>query len=136
MRLMRIAAALLVVLAVGVTAQSTPAGQWRAVFAHPGDPGNPKMFTEVLLDLKVDGTRLTGTADMPTWPGLAPIADGKTDGDQFSFTWTGLIPANANGRVVYPSMTFVGTVEGDSMQLTMTEGDVKREMTGKRLPLR
>jgi hypothetical protein len=136
MRLLRIAVALLAVLAVDVTAQNTPAGQWRAVFANPGDPKNPKMFTEVILDLTVDGTKLTGTAEMPTWPGLAPIADGKIDGDTFSFTWTGLLPANANGRIVYPSMTFIGAVEGDSMQLTMIEGDLKREMRGKRLPVR
>jgi hypothetical protein len=136
MRSLRIAA-VLSILAVGLAAQNTAAGQWRAVFVNPNDPNNPKMFTEVILDLKVDGTTLTGTADMPVWPGLAPIADGKIDGNQFSFTWTGLRPFYANGREGYPSMTFTGAIDGNSMKLTMVEGgDLKREMKAERLPRR
>lgn len=102
MRVLRVAAVLLSILAVDVAAQSSPGGRWRATFSNPDDPNLPKMFVDVLLDLRANGTTLTGTAQMGSWPGLAPIADGKIDGTGFTFTWTGLRPANANGQILIP----------------------------------
>ena len=137
MRILRIAAALLLVLAVNVAAQSTPTGIWRTVVI-PGQPRDrmPKMFGEVLLDLKAEGTKLTGTAKMGDgWPGIAPIADGKIDGNRFSFTWTGTV-ASSGGvplRSSYPRLTFTGTVDGDQMKLSM-DGDYKMELKGERVP--
>ena len=88
------------------------------------------MFTEVLLVLKADET-LSGTAEMGRWPGIAPIANGKMVGDQFTFTWTGTQPSSAG----YFQLTFTGTVVGDSMKLTMVQGDGDRlELKGERFP--
>jgi len=137
MRSMRLAAVLLSVLAVSVAAQSTPTGTWRTVVT-PGQPRErmPKMFGEVLLDLKAEGTTLTGTATMGDgWPGSAPIADGKIEGNRFSFTWTGTV-ASAGGvplRSSYPHLTFTGTVDGNQMNLSM-DGDYKMDLKGERLP--
>ena len=137
MRVLRIAAVLLSVLAVDVAAQTARAGLWRAVVI-PAQPRErqPKMFGEVLLDLKAEGTKLTGTAKMGDgWPGIAPIADGKIDGNRFSFTWTGTV-ASSGGvplRSSYPHLTFTGTVDGDQMKLSM-DGLYKMELKGERLP--
>jgi hypothetical protein len=137
MRAVRIAAALLAILAVSVAAQSTPVGIWRAVVI-PGQPTDrqPKMFGEVLLELKAEGMKLTGTAKIGDgWPGIAPINDGKIDGNRFSFTWTGTV-ASSGGvplRSSYPHLTFTGTVDGDQMKLSM-DGLYKMELKGERLP--
>src|ERR1044072_390545 len=131
MRLMRIAAVLLSVLAVGVTAQSTPTGKWRTVIV-PGQPRDrmPKMVGEVLLDLKAEGRKLTGTARLGDgWPGSAPIQDGKIEGNRFSFTWTGAVPSSSG----IPHFTFTGTVDGDQMTLSM-DGDYGMKLKGDRLP--
>ena len=137
MRFLRIAAVLLSVLTVGVTAQTTPTGRWRTV-AIPGQPRDrmPKMFGEVLLDLKAEGATLTGTAKMGDgWPGSAPIQDGKVQGSRFSFTWTGTLASSGGVPLEsrYPRLTFTGTVDGDQMTLSM-DGDYKMELKGRRLP--
>lgn len=137
MKSVRMAAVLLSVLAVNVTAQSTPTGIWRTVVgpARPGDR-MPKMFGEVLLDLKAEGAKLTGTAKMGDgWPGIAPIQDGSIDGNQFSFTWTGTVPSFGGPDLSwnYPHLTFTGTIDGDQMTLSM-DGDYKMELRGGRLP--
>jgi hypothetical protein len=96
----------------------------------------PLTFGEVLLDLRVDGTKLTGTATMgDNWPGSAPIADGKIEGNRFSFTWTGTSPSSGGVplRTSYPHLTFTGTVDGDTMTLSM-DGAYKMELKGERLP--
>jgi hypothetical protein len=137
MKSLRIAVVLLAVVAVHLAAQSTPAGRWRTVVT-PGQPGDrmPLTFGEVLLDLRVDGTKLTGTATMgDNWPGSAPIADGKIEGSRFSFTWTGTM-ASTGGvpqRSSYPHLTFTGSVDGDQMNLSM-DGDYKMDLKGQRLP--
>lgn len=137
MKALRITVVLLAVIAVHVAAQSTPAGRWRTVVT-PGQPGDrmPLTFGEVLLDLRVDGTKLTGTATMgDNWPGSAPIADGKIEGNRFSFTWTGTSPSSGGVplRTSYPHLTFTGTVDGDTMTLSM-DGAYKMELKGERLP--
>jgi hypothetical protein len=131
MKLMRIAAVLLSVLAVGSTAQSTLTGKWLTVIV-PGQPRDrmPKMVGDVLLDLKAEGTKLTGTAKMGDgWPGSAPIQGGKIDGNRFSFTWTGAVPSSGG----LPHLTFTGAVDGDHMTLSMV-GDYATELKGERLP--
>ena len=134
---LRIAAALLSVLAATVAAQSTPTGVWRTLVI-PGQPLDrmPKMFGEVLLDLKAEGTKLTGTARMGDgWPGSAPIQDGKIEGNRFSFAWTGTVASSGGVPITsrYPRLTFTGTVDGDQMKLSM-DGDYKMELKGERLP--
>ena len=139
MKALRIAILLLAVGAANVASQSALTGGWRTVVT-PGQPRDrmPKMFGEVLLDLQVDGTKLTGTAQMGDgWPGIAPIQDGKIEGDQFSFTWTGTAPScgGVPWRCSLPHLTFTGTIDGDQMTLSM-DGDYKMELKGERLPPR
>jgi hypothetical protein len=96
----------------------------------------PKMFGEVLLDLKAEGAKLTGTAKMGDgWPGIASIQDGKIEGNRFSFTWTGTVPSSGGVplRTSYPHLRFTGTVDGDQMKLSM-DGDYRMELKGGRLP--
>ena len=134
------AVVLLVAIAANVTAQTTPTGIWRTVVIL-GQPLDrmPKMFGEVLLDLKVEGEKLTGTATMGDgrgYPGSGPIQDGKIEGNRFSFKWTGMV-SSAGGvplRYGVPSLTFTGTIDGDEMKLSM-DGDYKMELKGQRLPL-
>ena len=139
MRVVRLAVVLLVVVAANVAAQSALTGVWRTVVT-PGQPRDrmPKMFGEVLLDLKAEGPSLTGTAKMgDNWPGSAPIQNGKIEGDRFSFTWTGTIPSSGGVplRSSLPFLKFTGTIDGDQMKLSM-DGDYKMELKGERLPPR
>lgn len=140
MRSLRIAGVLLAVCAATVAAQSTLTGGWRTVVT-PGQPLGrlPVTFNgEVLLDLKADGTKLTGTAAIgDNWPGSAPISEGRIEGNRFSFTWTGTSPSRSGVplRTIYPHLTFTGTVDDDMMTLSM-DGDYKIELKGERLPLK
>jgi hypothetical protein len=54
-------------------------GKWKASFQ---DPNGQNM--EIIFDLKVDGEKLTGTADSPM--GNNTITEGKLVGDAISFT--------------------------------------------------
>ena len=131
MKYVSVAAVLVAVLMVDVAAQTTPDGRWRAV---PADgAGQSTVFNEVILVLKADGTKLTGTADightaLVRWPGLAPIQNGKVDGNAFSFDWWGTPSAS------FGTVTFTGTVDGDRMNLTMSSGTRKYAMKVERLP--
>jgi hypothetical protein len=128
---------LLAVVAANVAAQGTLTGVWRTVVA-PGQPRDrmPKTFGEVLLDLKAEGTTLTGTATMDGWPGSAPISDGKIDGNEFSFTWIGTIPSRGGVpmRTSYPRLTFVGFVDGDQKMHLAMDGDYRMDLKGERQP--
>ena len=139
MRLISIGTVLLAILAAGAVAQSTPTGKWRTVVV-PGQPRDrmPKMFGEVLLDVRAEGNKLTGTATMGDgrgYPGSAPIHDGKIEGNRLSFAWTGTVES-CGGRdrsCGVPHLTFTGTVDGDQMTLSMA-GDYAMELKGERLP--
>jgi hypothetical protein len=137
MRFLGLAVVLLAMAVVNVAAQNSIAGGWRAIVT-PGQPRDrmPKTFGEVILDLHVSGTTLTGTATMgDNWPGSAPIHDGKIEGNRFSFKWTGMVPSAGGVPLRYgvPHLTFTGTIDGDEMKLSMA-GDYKMELKGKRLP--
>ena len=137
MRFLRLAVVLLAMAAANVAAQSPIAGSWRTLVT-PGQPRDrmPKTFGEVILDLNVSGTTLTGTATMgDNWPGSAPIHDGTIEGNRFSFKWTGMVPSAGGVPLRYgvPNLTFTGTIDGDEMKLSM-DGDYKMELKGERLP--
>jgi hypothetical protein len=91
------------------------AGKWKVTFAGPPRTG-PKTVGSIVLDLKVDGDRVTGLVRIGVWPGEAPIADGKLDGDRIRFTATGHLSSTTG----IPTCEFVVTVHGDDMSLTMT----------------
>jgi hypothetical protein len=121
-------------------------GTWRAVFVGPMGP-QPKMVSEMVFNLKVSGKQLTGMAHMASWPGDAPISDGKIDGDHISFVTVGKLPWASSGQggasSGYPRLKLDGTIHGNDMKLTLIWDSVmiygeqpessKLEMEGKKI---
>jgi hypothetical protein len=89
-------------------------GTWKVVFNGPKDRA-PKTVGSILLDLKVEGNAVTGLATIGAWPGEAPIADGKIDGDRITFTATGHLDSTTG----IPTCQFEVTVHDGEMTLTM-----------------
>ena len=50
-------------------------------------------FGSMIFDFKINGGEVVGLARIVVLPGLAPIAEGKVDGDQISFVATGYLPS-------------------------------------------
>ncbi len=105
-------------IAVGASAADIT-GTWKAVFVND----EPKIASEVILHLAVDGERLRGTAHIGAL-GEAPVVDGKIAGDRISFT----IYPNSRWRNKYASgeeaggltkLIFVGTVQGSEIQFRL-----------------
>jgi len=97
-------------------------GVWRAVFT--GDPGQrPKMVDEILFDVNVQGSTITGTVHASGWPGDAAISNGKVAGDQLWFEMVGHLPFQAGrpGAMVagYPKLCFSGVRQGDEMHIDL-----------------
>jgi len=90
-------------------------GRWKLVYAGPKEE-ELKTIGSMVLDITAVKDDLTGTARIGSWPGEAPISDGKVDGDRITFTATGHLSSTTG----IPTCQFVGTVEGDEMVLTMT----------------
>jgi hypothetical protein len=72
---------------------------------------------EMKLDLKAEGSKLTGTYENSQNPGVVELKDGKIEGDKISFNFVRQI----NGQDMKVSWT--GTLSGDVMKL-------KREIAG------
>ena len=117
--------------------QTALTGRWKAVFVGKENI-RPKMFSEVVFDIVVNEDKITGTATMANWPGVAPISDGILKGDQVSLTSIGKIISSSG----YPKMIFNGVIQGEVMKLTMTWSYVggndatspKWEMEATRIP--
>jgi hypothetical protein len=90
-------------------------GTWKVTFAGPPRQG-PKTVGSIVLDLKAKGDAVTGSARIGVWPGEAPIADGKVDGNHISFNATGHLGSTTG----VPTCHFEGTIHGDEMDLIMT----------------
>jgi hypothetical protein len=90
-------------------------GSWTGQFAPDMNPSNVHKF---VLDLKVDGAKITGTMsfcrqDCSNPTGKVALQDGKTDGDRISFA----IDTDAQD---VPHIDFQGTVTGDSIQFIVS----------------
>ena len=113
-------------LLAGTLALCAPAaditGTWKAVFLAPQEKW-PKTVSKMVFDLQTDGTALSGTAHIGSWPGEAPISGGKIDGDLISFTVIGKLPWRSSGpqgaASGYPRLSFSGTISGKEMHLTL-----------------
>ncbi|HTS60569.1 MAG TPA: hypothetical protein VMH28_01020 [Candidatus Acidoferrales bacterium] len=102
---MKLLTTLFVALAMTAAAADV-AGTWKASLETPnGTIQNTFVF-------KVDGGKLTGTVTGQA--GEAPIADGKVEGDNVSFTVKRDTP---NGELV---LNYKGTISGDDMKMTVT----------------
>ncbi len=72
---------------------------------------------EMKLELKAEGSKLTGTYENSQTPGAVELKDGKIEGDKVSFNYV----RQVNGQDMKVSWT--GTLSGDEMKL-------KREIAG------
>jgi len=104
----------LLVAAVAFAAPEDVAGIWKLEYSGPGT--GPRTVVSIILDLKVDGTLVSGTAHIGSWPGDAPIVDAKLDGDRITFTATGHLDSTTG----IPTCQFVATLRGDEMVVVMT----------------
>jgi hypothetical protein len=117
-----------VVLLAGAAWAGAVDGKWAAERKIERD--GQSMTIKQTMDLKTDGTKLTGTmtvafGDMD--PMSMDVKDGKVDGNNFSFTTTMSTP---NGDF---KMTYKGTVDGDAMKGTVErEGAEPRPFEAKR----
>jgi hypothetical protein len=81
------------------------------------------MVSEMTFDLTAVEEKVTGVAHMGAWPGVAPLIDGKIEGDRILFTvigqsaWWSRSAMGASSGL--PKLTFTGRVLGDEMQLTL-----------------
>ena len=91
----------------GAAASSGAAGKW---FIKDGD-------NEIDLELKTEGSRLTGTIENRQMPGAIELRDGKVEGNQVSFSYV----RQVNGQDMKISWT--GTLSGDEIRF-------KREVGG------
>jgi hypothetical protein len=100
--------AALVVFAVSSAWAADVTGKWTAKV--PGPQGE----SEITLNLKMDGTTVSGTLNNTQAPGDVEIKDGKSSGDEISFSLTRRI-GNADMKVVWKGM-----VSGDEIKFTRT----------------
>jgi len=102
----RFSCAILFLLLAAMTAFAADVtGKWVAQV-----PGRNGQTREVTFNLKVDGASLTGTVSGRG--GDNPIADGKVDGDNISFTQT----LEYNGNSV--KLIYKGKISGDEIKFT------------------
>lgn len=98
-------------------------GKWTAQV-----PGRGGQTREQTFNLKVDGSTLTGTVSGRM--GDTPIAEGKVDGDQISFSQT----MEFNGNSV--KLVYKGTISGDEIKFTRmrdgADGGQAQTFTAKR----
>lgn len=105
------------VLAVLLTFNASAAdvtGHWKVVYAGPSR--GPKTVGSIVLDLKSEGASVTGTVKIGVWPGEAPVADAKLEGDHLTFTATGHLSSTSG----IPTCRIDATINGDEMVLTLT----------------
>ena len=94
-------------------------GKWKSE-RKVGKKGEEAIYG-LLLDLKSNGSKLTGTVSVLT-PMTArdfPIEDGKLDGNQFSFSSS---LETSHGVI---TTYYRGTLEGDTLKGTMQRSGVK-----------
>ncbi len=90
-------------------------GSWKVVYAGPPGTG-PKTVGSILLHLNVNHDLVSGTVNIGPWPGEAPIADAKLEGDHLTFTATGHLSSTTG----IPTCQLDVTVRGGEMLVTLT----------------
>ncbi len=102
---------------VPLLAASTPdlSGKWQVKYIGPRGSGL-KTVGSIGLDMHVDSDVVTGMVHIGSWPGDAPIADGKAAGNHISFNATG----HLNSSSGIPTCHFEIDVDGGQMAVKMT----------------
>jgi len=108
-------AAVLLTAAAFAASPADIAGTWKVRSTWPNGPGL-KTVGDIVLDLKVDGGMVTGMAHIGSWPGDAPIAEGKLEGNRLTFNATGHLSSSTG----IPTCHCEVTIESGEMLLTMT----------------
>lgn len=105
------------------TAAADLTGKWKATAEGP----NGSM--ERTFDFKVEGAKLTGET-VSSMMGKSTLANGKVEGDNFSFTITVKFQDNEM------QVSYKGKVTGNEITMTASfaGGDQTMEWKGKRLP--
>ena len=91
------------------------AGTWKIEYAGPPKTG-PKTIGSVILSFLVDRDRVTGIAQIGSWPGVAPIANGKVEGDRISFTARGYLSSTTG----IPTCLLEGTLSGGELAIKLS----------------
>jgi hypothetical protein len=91
------------------------AGTWKVDYAGPPRTG-PKTIGSMVLAFTVDGERVTGIAQIGSWPGVAPI-NGRADGDQISFTARGYLSSTTG----IPTCRLEGTLSGGELVIRLIQ---------------
>ena len=109
-------------------APSDFAGTWKVRYAGAPNTG-PKTIGSMIFDFQIDGRRVSGLARIGPWPGDAPIADGRVDGDQISFTATGHLTSTTG----IPTFRLEGTLSGGELVIRLSGSGGVYEYKGGRL---
>ena len=107
--------ALAFITAIAIAAMADLNGKWKASLKDPDGNDHP-----LHLVLKVDGDKLTGTAQADG-PAL-DIQEGKVSGDDFSFKVT-----DDDGNSIPIDGKYIA--QGDSVSMNFTENDMKHHVT-------
>lgn len=124
-----VSAAAIVLLAVTSAWAADVTGKWTAKVPGAGGQGE----SEVTLNLKMDGSNVTGTLNNTQQPGDVEIKEGKIAGDDISFSLTRKI-GETDLKVLWK-----GKVSGDEIKFTRTTegaagpgGGAPTEITARR----
>lgn len=106
--------------------------------------GIPQVAYDPIFEFQVQGNELSGLARLQSWPGTAPISDGRIDGNHIAFTLLHQMSYTTRGRTCYPKFRVEGTVHGDELDLTLFHApfdcsgiaSMKWEMKGRRIRAR
>jgi hypothetical protein len=94
------------------------AGTWKVTYA--GAPSSaPRTIGSMIFDFKINGSEVVGLAHIGVWPGLAPIAEGRVDGDHISFVATGYLPSSTGT----PTCRIEGTLSGNDLVIKLSQVD-------------
>jgi hypothetical protein len=135
-----LAALALVLLPHVLSAQTTPVGDWKAVFVGP-IATRPQMVSHIMFTIRLTSSGFTGTAHTePEWPGDLDVSDLKFEGNHLTFRGTGRIGSSSTIGGVrtdhgYPKLLFDGTIKGDDMKLDLTWVTTELPETVSRAPL-
>lgn len=102
-------------------------GKWVSERKMPGRDGGAERTFTTTMDLKADGSKLTGTVTTSMGGGQQPraieISDGKIDGNKVSFKVT------REGKQGTMVMIYTATLDGDTLK-----GEMAREGADRTMP--